>query len=226
MTDDIVDGEITELIESYVAHLEGGGPAPSLDGLDAGTQREARKAFRAVDAAIRSDIEIPPLEEDPVALALGFVPRRHAESFVVISGKLVKRARQGRGLKTSDVANLLKSLGLAAADQKWLGRLERAPVQEVALDVARGLAKVLGVSPEAISLAQDKDIGPFAEWLYSREFDAAVAAWIDEQAGRTLPVDLAPRARRELLAAARRSEGDGAPALWVQMLRSILDELS
>ena len=132
MADDIVEDQITELIESYVAHLEGEGPAPSLDGLDAATRREARNAFRAVDAAWRSDLEIPPLEEDPVALALGFVPRRDPESFVVISGRLVKNARQGRGLKTSDVAARLESMGLAAADQKWLGRLERAPVQEVA----------------------------------------------------------------------------------------------
>src|ERR1700722_17460322 len=105
MADDIVQDQIPELIESYVAHLEGEGPAPSLDGLDATTRREARNAFRAVDAAWRSDLEIPPLEEDPVALALGFVPRRDPESFVVVSGRLVKQARQGRGANASgDVA--------------------------------------------------------------------------------------------------------------------------
>ena len=145
---------------------------------------------------------------------------------MVISGRLVKKSHQARGLKTSDVATRLESMGLAAANQKWLVRLERSPVQEVALDLATGLAKVLGQSPDAISASEDKDVDPFAEWLYSDEFATAFTAWVDEQHGRMLPDDLAPRARRELLVAARRSEGDGGPVLWAQMLRSILDELS
>jgi transcriptional regulator with XRE-family HTH domain len=226
MAGDFVDDKITEFIESYVNHLEGGGPAPSLDGLNSATRREVRNAFRAVDAAWRSDLEIPLIEEDPVALALGLGPLNDADAFLVVSGRLVKKARQARGLKTSDVATRLKSMGLPAADQKWLGRLERAPMQEVALDLATGLANVLGQSPDAISATRDKEVDPFAEWLYSDEFDTAFAAWVEEQHGRRLPGDLAPRARRKLLVAARRSEGDGGSVLWAQMLRSVLDELS
>lgn len=226
MADDIVEDQITELIEAYIAYLDGDGPAPSLGGLDPVARREARNAFRAVDAAWRSDIEIPPLDEDPVALALGFVAHPAPAPVVFISGKLVKHPRRRSGLKASDVAKRMQSAGLQV-DHKWVVRLEQSPVQEVAPDVATGLAHVFGVSADALSSAQVQDVDPFAAWLYSDQFDAAFAEWVDEQEGRALPDDLAPVARSKLLVAARRSEGDGGgPALWVQMLRSVLDELS
>jgi transcriptional regulator with XRE-family HTH domain len=225
MADDTIEDPITELIEAYIAHLEGEGPAPSLEDLDTHAKREARNAFRAVDAAWRSDLEIPPLEEDPVALALGFVPAANASTEVIVSGSLVTKARRRRKLKASDVANRLQSMGLDA-NQQWLVRLERSSVQEIKTDLATGLATVLGVSVDALAAERDKDVDPFATWLYSDEFDVAFAAWVDEQEGRELPKDLAPRARSQLLTAVRRSAGDGEPTLWAAMLRSVLDELS
>jgi hypothetical protein len=225
MPDDMIEDQITELIEVYIAHIDGDGPAPALEGLDADTQREARNVFHVIDVAWRSDTEIPPLEEDPVALALGFVPAMDTSPVTIVSGTLVAKARRRRGLKTSDVASRLKLMGFEV-DQKWLLRMELVSAQEVSNDVATGLATVLGVSAHALSAAHDKDVDPFTVWLYSDGFDAAFAEWVNEQEGRALPNDLAPRARSKLLTAVRRSAGDGEPALWGAMLRSVLDELS
>jgi len=225
MADDRVHDQVAELVESYIAYLDGDGPAPSLDGLAVDVKREAHSAFRAADAAWRSDIEIPPLEEDPVALALGFVGTPGEPDAMIVTGASVRVARRRQNLKASDVAKRLSAKGFDV-NQQWLVRLERASVQEIPFDLASGLAAVLRVSTVDLQPTHDKGVDAFGSWVYSEDFDAAFAHWVTQQEDRPLPIDLATRARRQLLAAARRSAGEGEPALWVALLRSVLDELS
>ena len=67
------------LAEHYLDYLSGARPEPpSLKGLTPGQQREARASWKLLDAARQAaeDYTPPPLEADPLALALGSSPIR------------------------------------------------------------------------------------------------------------------------------------------------------
>lgn len=69
------DDELESLVAAYIRHLEGDGPRPDLRGVEPDIACEARQLFALLDATWASDVELPPLEEDPVAIALGLVER-------------------------------------------------------------------------------------------------------------------------------------------------------
>lgn len=67
-----------DLIEAYLSFLRGRGPRPDLSGLPPERRAEIEGRFEIVAALADRDPELPPLEEDPVALRLGLVPGRPA----------------------------------------------------------------------------------------------------------------------------------------------------
>jgi transcriptional regulator with XRE-family HTH domain len=215
---------ITDLIDEYLQHLEGEGREPDLSGLDPELQAAARRAFRAADAAWRSETDIPSFREDPVAIALGFVKPHASDQSITLVGLSITSARKRRGLKAAQLAGQLRSVGLDVSTN-WLFTIEGAKAMDVSESTAAALAKVLQVEVETLSISGANELDEFTAWLYSDDFGAEVASWLSRQDSET-PVDyLAVKARSRLLVAAKRSGGEGSRAQWIAMLHAVLQDL-
>ncbi len=162
------DNEILgTLAEHYLDYLSGVRPEPpSLKGLTWAQQREVRASWKLVDAA-RQAAEVytpPPLEADPLALALGLVPDPGRR----LSGMRLKKARMKRHLQTSQLADLLAARGWDAST-KTVFRWERAGSTEIAPALLAAVAEVLRIPAEELTAgAGDHD-------LATTEIQAAVA---------------------------------------------------
>lgn len=62
-----------DLVEAYLAFLRGRGPEPDLSGLPPDRRETILGQFEIVAALADRDPELPPLEQDPVALRLGLL---------------------------------------------------------------------------------------------------------------------------------------------------------
>jgi len=62
-----------ELIEEYQSFLRGRGPEPDLSDLPPDFQETVREEFRIVNALADRGPDLPPIEQDPVAIRLGLV---------------------------------------------------------------------------------------------------------------------------------------------------------
>jgi hypothetical protein len=225
-----IDGDeerFSALVEAYITHLEGRGPAPSLDDLSPDARQEASNVFRALHATWRSEADLPAFEDDPVAQALGFIPARPATPSsartVLVSGQKVSAARRRAQIKPSEVARRLNQAGIDA-NANWVFQIERVAVTELAAPAAAALAAALGATPEMITANDGDRTDPFTRWLFSTDFQTEVHRWARQQ-GRD-PTGLADTARRQLLTAARRSSGEGEQGQWLVTLRAVLEELS
>jgi hypothetical protein len=224
MADQFNEERITDLIDEYLQHLEGDSPEPDLDGLDPEVQAAARKAFRAADAAWRSETDIPPFREDPVAIALGFVKPKASDQPITLVGSSIASARRRRGLKATQLAGQLRSFGLDVSTN-WLFTIEGAKAMDVSESIAAALAKALQVEITTLSISGANELDEFTAWLYSDDFDAEVADWRSRQDSETPMGDLAAKARSRLLVAAKRGGGEGSRPQWIAMLHAVLQDL-
>jgi hypothetical protein len=145
------------LAEHYLDYLSGVRPEPpSLTGLTPAQQREARVSWKLLDAARQAadDYTPPPLEADPLALALGLVPDPGRR----LGGSCLKRARMKRHLQTSQLADLLAARGWDVST-KTVFRWEMAASAEIAPALLAAVAEVLRVSPEEL-IAEGSDHDP------------------------------------------------------------------
>lgn len=69
--DDELENRHDELIEEYQLFLRGRGPEPDLSGLPPHLQETIRDEFRIVRALADRHPELPPIDQDPVAIRLG-----------------------------------------------------------------------------------------------------------------------------------------------------------
>lgn len=211
------DGSLDHVIEAYLQYLEGTGPEPSLAQLTASQRAEAQELLALVDASWGSHLELPPLEDDPVAIALGFATQPIP---VVIAGTRLKSVRQRNHLDVRQLSNAIAASGggLGIAE---IARLERQSATEVPADTAAALADALGVSLGEIT--DPSHVDGFVAWLYSADFDEAIAAWAAEQ--NREPDASARQARQRLLTAQRRSTGRAGRPEWHALLQAVLDAM-
>ncbi len=212
-------GPIDDLVDAYVRYLEGAADLPSLEGIDPTTRAEATELFRLLDASWDSAVDLPPFEEDPVAIALGFVPAPPPVPARVAGPKLAQQ-RKRRGLRPSDLAERLNSRGISSS-AKEVVRLESRPVVELDSAFLGTIAAILGCSPEEMMVGASPEVDSFVAWLYSDDFDSEVARWAAEYDYRG--EDLAVEARSRLLAARQRSGGQGDRDHWIALLRAVLN---
>jgi hypothetical protein len=139
------------LAEHYLDYLSGTRPEPpSLKGLTPAQQREARASWKLLDAArqVAEDYTLPPLEADPLALALGLVPEPERR----LSGPRLKKARMKRHLQVSQLADLLTARGWDVAT-KSVFRWELASSAEIAPALLAAIGEVLRVPTEELTAA-------------------------------------------------------------------------
>lgn len=70
-TGDAWESRLAALIEEYQLFLRGRGPEPDLSELPPHLQETIRGEFRIVRALADRHPELPPIEQDPVAIRLG-----------------------------------------------------------------------------------------------------------------------------------------------------------
>jgi hypothetical protein len=139
------------LAERYLDYLSGVRPEPpSLKGFTLAQQREVRASWQLLDAARQAaeGYTPPPLEADPLALALGLVPDPGRR----LSGGGLKKARMKRDLKTSQLADLLAARGWDVST-KTVFRWEMAGSAEIAPALIAAVAEVLRVPAEELTAA-------------------------------------------------------------------------
>jgi hypothetical protein len=107
---------------------------PPLDDLSPGLRRRVLQAWGSIDRLI-ADEPLPPLGADPAAIAL------EAISATLLNPAALRRTRQARNLRTSDIADTLRNRGwpITTADVfAWERRPERvAPA--LLVDIAAAL---------------------------------------------------------------------------------------
>jgi hypothetical protein len=164
---------------------------------------------------------LPPIEEDPVAIALGFVTPSVHEPTILVAGPKVKKLRMRRSLNARQLVEAAAKLGGSLGLQD-LVRLERQPLDERLASDVTALADALQCSVRDLSGDPD-NLDPFVSFLYSDAFEAEVAQWCKSthQDAASLRVD----ARHRMLVGQRRSTGRGDVEDWMDLLRAVLDSL-
>ncbi len=214
--------EVEGLVDAYIHYLEGDGNRPDLTGLQSETAAEAAELFRLLDATWASDIDLPPIEQDPVALALGLVPSTAPQATSWIAGPTVSAVRKRRHLRPSDVAKQLTQAGFPH-NARSVVKLEEIPASEVNGAFLSALAQVFGCKPADLTQDAEADLDSFAAWLRSEQFDQEVASW--EAETKYVGPDLRSTARARLLKARHRSGGKSTQEEWTILLRTVLDSL-
>lgn len=136
------------LAEQYLDYLSGAREQPpNLTGLAPEAQRDARASWRLLRAAWRNadDYTPPPLHDDPLAVALGLIP----DPTQALDGRKLAQARRARGLKTSQLAELLADRGWDTP-QKTVVRWEMAGSVEIAPALLTALADELRVPADRL----------------------------------------------------------------------------
>src|SRR4051794_11940079 len=72
-SDDDLDYIIDDLVERYLLFLRGRGPEPDLSVIPADRRADVTAQLEIVAALADRDQELPPIEEDQVAIRLGLV---------------------------------------------------------------------------------------------------------------------------------------------------------
>lgn len=210
------------LADHYLEYLSGTRPEPpSLTGLTPAQQREARASWKLLDAARQAveDYTPPPLEADPLALALGLVPDPGRR----LSGPRLKRARMRRNLQTSQLAGMLAARGWDV-ETKTVFRWERAASAEIAPALLASVAEVLRVpAGELTAAAGDHD--PATTEIQAAaatpQFGGLVRRWA-KKSGQSLADASAGLQRLMLVTTARRGRHLTAGE-WLAVLEDFIE---
>ncbi len=215
------EDRFSEYLDHYVSYLEGSADEPRIDHLDARDRRELSELFRIIDANWATEIELPPLEEDPTAIALGLIPQPTRSEMLVVGAK-VRALRQARGLQMTAFAAMVSRYGWTITAQDAT-LLERTEAQVLRAEQASALARTLGTGIEALAPSDDEPVRKLLTWLYSDEFGRAVQAWAREH--EMSASEVAEETRTKMLVAAKRSSGHGGRTEWLQTLHAILEAM-
>ena len=193
---------------------------PSLDDLSPGLKRRVLQAWSSIDRLI-TDEALPPLGADPVAIALGAIPA------ALLDPAAVRQARQARNLRTSDIADTLRTHGwpISTADVfAWERRPERvAPAMLADLAAALEVDDAVLTAPQSGTgpagpeqSAAEETMATFLQVLYSDDLGEVVEQW-------ARLMGLGPTAAREDLQ--RRLSGAayrGSRALTTRQWKAVL----
>lgn len=175
------EDQLVRLTLGYLDVLNGSlDSLPALDDLSDDLRQRVLDAWTVIDSLTDSR-PLPPLDADPVAIALDAVPN------VGLDPAAVRHARQAQDLGPSDVATLLQKRGWSTTTAEVFA-WERHP-HTVAPALLTDLAAALGVASDALAYrrpgSQSKyvdthrrdDTKSFLEALYSDDLNEVVDQW-------------------------------------------------
>jgi len=215
------DESFAEYLDRYVSYLAGEGGRPSMEGFGPEEQHVLLDMSRIIQANWVIEVELPPLEEDPVALALGLVPSS-TSGVAVVAGDRVRTLRQALKLSRSQLVAATSAQGWSLSASE-MAIIERAETEVLATPHAAALARALRTGIDALAPTADGPIKEFLAWLHSDDFDREVASWAADH--NRDPKDVAREVRSKMMAPSRRSSGPGGPTRWLQTLRAILEAM-
>lgn len=109
-----------ELVDEFLRFLRGRGPRPQVGHLPLEERTKLQKLFELLEAIVDSDeIEVPPVEEDPVALRLGIVSEKPEGSSVILT------SGDAATTESSPIAAALEELA-----HRFQGEIEFVPDDE------------------------------------------------------------------------------------------------
>jgi hypothetical protein len=195
-----------------------------LDGLSTEVRQTVLDAWSTIDRLMVTE-PLPPLSDDPIAIALGAVPT------ALLDPTALREARQAQNRRPSTIADALQQRGWSTTTSdvfRWEQRAER-----VAPALLADLAATLNVSSETLldvgadagpaavePISLDGDAHPFLQVLYSDELNEIVDQWARLQGIGTSAArdDL----RQRVNAAAHRGERTLTTRQWKAILVVLL----
>lgn len=173
---------VAQLTLDYLDLLNGRqGVLPTIDDLGTELQRAVLDAWSIVDRLMVTE-PLPPLSEDPIAIALGAAPAE------LLDPTALRAARQMQQRRPSNIADALQRRGWSTTTSdvfRWEQRAEHIPPALLA-----DLALTLNVATETLMLPRseapsgvaepvgvDDGINPFLQVLYSDELSEIVDQW-------------------------------------------------
>jgi hypothetical protein len=132
-----------DMVDAYLRHVLEGGEAPDLAGVDQQERAELQRTFTLLDAITGIDADlVPPLEDDPVARALGFTPVEAAAPAVA------ERREDARRRITRDIQRMNR--GAVVLTDEEAAELPDAP-SDLLVRVAGVRIRVMIVGPDDLS---------------------------------------------------------------------------
>jgi hypothetical protein len=171
-----IDDQLDAVTDAYLSHLEGAGPAPSLDDLPAQLRDEARARVQMLDAMWGAHIDDRTLADDPVARRFGF---DRAGEDVFIDGRRVAALRKAVGLDLKELHARVTTAGGDIAPMA-LFQLEQSTSTPVSQPTASALVAALDTSLNELEAAPSVDFDVIRAFLDGPEFDELIATWVEE----------------------------------------------
>jgi hypothetical protein len=132
-----------DMVDAYLRHVLEGGEAPDLAGVGEQERTELQRTFTLLDAIAGIDADlVPPLEDDPVARALGFTPVEAAAPAVAA------RREDARRRITRDIQRMNR--GAVVLTDEEAAELPDAP-SDLLVRVAGVRIRVMIVGPDELS---------------------------------------------------------------------------
>jgi transcriptional regulator with XRE-family HTH domain len=213
----MTEDTITDILETYLNHLDGNAPEPDVSEYTRDDQDTLRGYFRLLRDLYGTLSDRSDTGHDPVFIALGFDRAGHD---ITIDGKRVSSVRKRAGL---DYAAVLLRMNNAGANwtMQQLMRLELSTASPVPQHDATALIAALRVSLSDIESTGGPS-GAVASFLQSPLFEAEILDWAGHRR-----VDLATTRRQitnELLAANFRGGEHADQDDLLELLRAILSK--
>ena len=210
--------QLDDLVEGFLAHLQGGGPPPDLTDLPSDVRSEAEARFEMLRAAHGVLIDSSGSGAGRIAARFG---RDRAGQKIEIAGAKVKRARMSKKLQLADVAREVQKSGVELSSAQ-LFQIETAAALPLDQPIVTALVAVLNCSVADLEMVDTSDLSSVRAFIDSAEFHELIASWAAEH-----DLDAQTTARRagaHLLAAHYRAQEVTREQLR-EILRAILRKL-
>jgi hypothetical protein len=192
--------QLDDLVEAFLAHLEGDGPEPNLAEFPSNVRSEAEVRFEMLRAAHGVLADASGSGASRIAARFGL---DRAGQQIDIAGAKVKRVRMSKKRDLADVARAVQQSGVDLTSAQ-LFRIETAAVIPVDQRTVTALVAVLRCSVDDLETVDTTDLSPVRTFINSDEFRELIARWATEH---DLDAQvIARRAGDQLLAAHYRAE--------------------
>lgn len=212
------DETLSVAILEYIEYLRGTRERPVLG---ADVSEEERDGLEGVFAILEANwmvhVSLPPIESDPVALALGLTTAQATS--LAISGSRVKELRQSRNTDRTMLASNVTAEGWDLSAHE-LSRIERSEVRMITNQQAQSLATALGVQPREL-VSEAGHGAELLDWLDSNEIASRIASWAEDHGRDINQVRSSVQSRMFEMAA--RSRATSTMVIWSHALNAILE---
>lgn len=210
--------QLDDLVEGFLAHLEGEGPPPDLTDLPSDVRSEAEARFEMLRAT--HGVLAGSSGSGAARIAARFGLDRAGQQ-IEIAGAKVKRVRMAKNLQLADLALAVQKSGVELSSAR-LFRIETAAALPLDQPIVTALVAALNCSVADLETIDTSDLTSVRAFVDSAEFRELIESWASAH-----DVDAQTAARRageQLLAAHYRAQ-DVTREQLREILQAILRNL-